>query len=67
MAIKGIDVSEFQGNVDWTKVKNDGVKFALLKLGNIYDTDANYKDSKFDNQALKQEHIFIIIVTLQIT
>ena len=46
--IKGIDVSEFQGNIDWTKVKNDGVKFAILKLGNIYDTDANYKDSKFD-------------------
>ena len=46
--IKGIDVSEFQGNIDWTKVKNDGVEFAILKLGNIYDTDANYKDSKFD-------------------
>ena len=46
--IKGIDVSEFQGSIDWTKVKNDGVEFAILKLGNIYDTDANYKDSKFD-------------------
>ena len=48
MAIKGIDVSEFQGNIDWDKVKNDGVEFALLKLGNIYDYDANYKDSKFE-------------------
>ena len=46
--IKGIDVSEFQGSIDWAKVKNDGVEFAILKLGNIYDTDANYKDSKFD-------------------
>ena len=48
MAIKGIDVSEFQGNIDWDKVKADGIKFAILKLGNIYDYDANYKDSKFD-------------------
>lgn len=48
MAIKGIDVSEFQGNIDWDKVKNSGVEFAILKLGNIYDYDANYKDSKFD-------------------
>ena len=48
MAIKGIDVSEFQGNIDWNKVKADGIKFAILKLGNIYDYDTNYKDSKFD-------------------
>ena len=48
MSIKGIDVSEFQGSIDWSKVKNDGIEFAILKLGNIYDYDANYKDSKFD-------------------
>lgn len=46
--IKGIDVSEFQGSIDWAKVKDAGIKFAIIKLGNIYDTDANYKDSKFD-------------------
>ena len=46
--LKGIDVSGAQGSINWNKVKNDGVKFAILKLGNIYDTDANYKDSKFD-------------------
>ena len=48
MAIKGIDVSEFQGNIDWNKVKADGVEFAILKLGNMYDAQSNYKDSKFD-------------------
>lgn len=48
MAIKGIDISEFQGNIDWKSVKNDGIEFAILKLANIYDYDANYKDSKFD-------------------
>ena len=48
MKEKGIDVSEFQGSIDWSKVKNDGIEFAILKLGNIYDYDANYKDSKFE-------------------
>lgn len=48
MSIKGIDVSEFQGTINWNKVKSDGIEFAILKLGNIYDYDANYKDSKFD-------------------
>lgn len=48
MAIKGIDVSEFQGTIDWDKVKKSGVEFAILKLANIYDYDSNYKDSKFD-------------------
>ena len=46
--LKGIDVSEFQGQIDWNKVKNDGIEFAILKLANIYDYDTNYKDSKFD-------------------
>lgn len=48
MAIKGIDVSEFQGFINWDKVKADGIEFAILKLANIYDYDTNYKDSKFD-------------------
>lgn len=48
MAIKGIDVSEFQGSINWDKVKADGIEIAILKLANIYDYDANYKDSKFE-------------------
>ena len=32
-SIFGIDVSEFQGNIDWQKVKNDGVEFAMLRAG----------------------------------
>ena len=31
--MKGIDVSSFQGNIDWTKVKNAGYQFAILRLG----------------------------------
>ena len=28
----GIDVAKFQGNIDWEKVKNDGIDFALLRV-----------------------------------
>lgn len=33
MAIKGIDVSSHQRTINWTKVKNDGVKFAIIRAG----------------------------------
>ncbi len=30
---KGIDVSKFQGEIDWKSVKNDGVEYAFIRLG----------------------------------
>ena len=30
--VKGIDVSYYQGTIDWTRVKNDGVRFAFLRV-----------------------------------
>ena len=33
MEIKGIDVSAWQGNIDWVKVALSGIKFAILKAG----------------------------------
>lgn len=30
---EGIDVSRYNGNVDWEKVKNSGVEFAILRAG----------------------------------
>lgn len=29
----GVDVSEYQGNIDWAQVKSAGIDFALLRLG----------------------------------
>lgn len=29
----GVDVSAFQGNIDWQKVKDSGIRFAMLRLG----------------------------------
>lgn len=47
MTTHGIDVSKWQGNIDWAKVKNSGkVDFAILKAGG---SDAGYyKDSQFE-------------------
>ena len=30
---KGIDVSKFQGNIDWSSVKADGVEYAFIRMG----------------------------------
>lgn len=51
--LKGVDVCGYNSNIEWDKVKEDGVKFAILKLGNIYDTDKNYVDSKFETNYKK--------------
>lgn len=45
MATFGIDVSAWQGIIDWSKVSKAGVKFAILKAGGA--DDGYYTDSKF--------------------
>ena len=30
--LKGIDVSEHNESIDWSKVKNDGINFAIIRL-----------------------------------
>ena len=30
---KGVDVSAFQGNIDWKQVKKSGIDFAMIRLG----------------------------------
>lgn len=45
--IKGIDVSVHNGNIDWNKVKNAGIQFAILRAG--YGKVASQKDKQFEN------------------
>ncbi len=33
MSFQGIDVSMFQGRIDWERVKRDGIEFAMLRAG----------------------------------
>ena len=32
-AVKGIDVSEWQGKIDWEEVKDSGVEFVIIRVG----------------------------------
>ena len=32
-SLLGIDVSSYQGDINWNKVKNDGVDYAIIRLG----------------------------------
>lgn len=41
----GIDVSEHQGDIDWAKVKADGISFALIRVG--YGSDFESQDDKY--------------------
>ena len=41
--VKGIDVSEFQGNINWGAVKGAGNDFAIARV-----SDGTYMDPKFD-------------------
>ena len=44
--MKGIDVSVHNGNIDWNRVKNAGIAFAILRAG--YGRVASQKDAKFE-------------------
>jgi lysozyme len=39
--VKGIDVSYYQGTINWTAVKNDGVKFAFIRVSDGLNTIDN--------------------------
>lgn len=58
MSKKGIDVSEFQGKIDWEKVKNDGIEFAILRCG--YGMDfSNQDDVEYKRNAKECERLNI--------
>lgn len=47
MAKRGIDVSSHNGTINWGAVKNDGIEFAILRVGyGMYDYQ---KDAQFEN------------------
>lgn len=44
----GIDISSFQGNVNWRKVKRDGIEFAIIRAGGRYYVSGTiFEDTKF--------------------
>ena len=43
MTIKGMDISYWQGNVDFARVAADGIKFAILREGYAQTVDAKFR------------------------
>ena len=45
---KGIDVSKYQGNIDWNKVRDDGIEFVIIRAGyRGYGSGVLVEDPKF--------------------
>ena len=56
--LKGVDVSEHNGVVDWDKAKADGVQFAMLRMG--YGSDLKSQDdSQFERNVHECERLGI--------
>ena len=43
---QGIDVSTFQGTIDWRNVKANGIDFSIIRA--VYGRDISQKDEKFE-------------------
>ena len=55
MATLGIDVSEFQGRIDWDEVKRDNIHFAILRAG--YGRFQNQRDRYFERNYRETKRI----------
>lgn len=57
MKARGIDVSKWQGRIDWSLVKRAGIEFAIVRIGYRAENGKIHKDENADyniQQALKQ-------------
>ncbi|MBL8019177.1 MAG: lysozyme [Leptospirales bacterium] len=53
--VRGIDVSRYQGQIDWTRVKKAGIRFAYMKA----TEGGDYRDPLFAQNWLGTEHVGI--------
>lgn len=49
----GIDVSEWQDNIDWKKVKNEGVEFAFIRVGYQKGQNKENEEDSFFEKNIK--------------
>jgi len=53
MRIKGIDVSKWQGKIDWQKVANDGIEFVFVRIGNRGLTSGKISEDPYWKQNIE--------------
>ncbi|HLY01101.1 MAG TPA: GH25 family lysozyme [Candidatus Cybelea sp.] len=56
IAVRGIDVSEFQGRIDWSAVANSGIGFALMRA----TEGKSLRDGSFANNLLQARRAGIV-------
>ncbi len=58
---QGIDVSGYQKDIDWQAVKNAGIDFAIIKIGNLDESEQDgwYTDSRFLRNVTECERLGI--------
>ena len=55
--VRGVDVSKYQGEVDWDKIKEQGISFAFIKA----TEGSNSKDSYFDKNYEKLKSMDMLL------
>ena len=53
--IKGLDISKWNGNIDWDAVERAGIKFVIIRAG--YGTHVDYMFEKNIKEAIKHDMI----------
>ena len=56
--VKGVDVSEYQGEIDWDKIKSQGIDFAFIKA----TEGSTSKDNCFDTNFSKLKQMNDILI-----
>lgn len=46
--LDGIDVSKWQGDIDWTRVAHSGISFTMIRAWHTFPTFADSKDTYFE-------------------
>ena len=46
MEYRGIDVSKYQGDINFKKVKDDGIEFVIIRIGYLYSYAKSVSDAK---------------------
>ncbi len=57
----GIDVSKWQGKIDWQKVKNAGIDFAIIRIGYRAENGQIYRDSNAEYNIQQAQKFGILI------
>ncbi len=57
----GIDVSKWQGKIDWKKVKSSGIEFAFIRIGYRGENGIVYKDANADYNIVEAQKAGVLV------